>query len=676
MRARGVRGGDGRADHGQPVHRRRHRSGGRGGGGRRRRLLGVIAEARTAGGPVVGHQRQRACAQPFANRAGQGQAERRATPRLTPRLQPPAVQPGVLDADRQAEPAAAAAPRPRLLGPPESVEHQRRLARPQPHPVVTDHDRNSLLVAGERDIDRPALAVVYRVRHEVAHDPLHPPRVDLRVHPDGQVQPQRRIRVVGEAADGFRRAGDDAVHVDAVRGQVGDTRVEAADLQQVGQQRLEPVQLGHEQLRAAPQRGQQLVLGCMQDVRRHPDGREGRAELVADVGGEAPLQRAELLELADLRLNAARHLVVGLGEARDLVVAPNGHPLVEVPVGEPFRDLRGLPHRAHDLAGDQARDPGQQHEEHEAADDQRALDEREGALLGVEREQQVELQVPACCAHGLADDQRRDVDALVGDRGVAARQRPLGDVPAQVRRDVRDGPGRHLVGPAVPRSRREHGAELPRRRRAGRVGHAGVRQQVQGVVQLTLRALPIRVHPGQVPFEQRAAGLGLAQGVDLLALQDPPGDLRLQHEAEHEDDGRREREGADDHPHLHRASPDRGDQRPDLEAEEAQLCDGAPHPAGERESFPPRPQPGDRARHGGADACPATAGGAVAARIGPGRQVTEGRPCTPRRGRSGPPPGAPGRARPWSAAAGRARSPDVCPRRAGSPTPARAAPRG
>ena len=44
-------------------------------------------------------------------------------------------------------------------------------------------------------------------------------------------------------------------------------------------------------------------------------------------------------------------------------------------------------------------------------DDQRALHQRERALLGVQREQQVELQVPARRAHRLADDQRRDLDA-------------------------------------------------------------------------------------------------------------------------------------------------------------------------------------------------------------------------------------------------------------------------
>ena len=85
---------------------------------------------------------------------------------------------------------------------------------------------------------------------------------------------------------------------------------------------------------------------------------------------------------------------------------------------------------------------------------------------------------------------------------------------------------------------------------------------------------------GSTPASSRSstarARLGLAEGVDLLALQDPAGDLRLQHQAEHEDDGRRERQRADDHPHLQRPAPDRVDQRPDLDGDGADLRDRPP----------------------------------------------------------------------------------------------------
>ncbi len=490
--------------------------------------------------------------------------------------------------------------------------------------------------------------MVHGVRHEVAHDPLDPARVDLGVHTDGQVQPQRRAGIIREAPHGLDRAGDHAVHVDPVRRQVRDARVQPADLQQVREQRLEPVELRHQQLRAASQGGQQLVLGGVQDVRRHPHGGQRRAQLVADVRGEPPLQRPELLELADLGLDAAGHLVVRLGQPRHLVVAVHGHAFVEVPVGEPLGDLGGLPDRPDDLPGDQARDPGQEQEQHEPAHDQRALHQRERALLGVQREQQVELQVSARRAHRLADDQRRDLDASRGDRDVAAGERASGDVPAQVRRDVRDRARRHLAHPGpvdaagLARTRGEDGAELPRRGRARVVRQRGVGQPVQRLVQLALRALAVRVDARQLALEHGGARLGLAEGVDLLALQDPAGDLRLQHQAQHEDDGRRERERADDDPHLQRPPPDRVDQRADLDGDGADLRNRPPGAVHERQPFQPCPQPVDGAGHGSAPSITS-------------RAITEGRPCTPRRERSGPPRGARDRARPWTAAAGRAR---------------------
>jgi hypothetical protein len=120
----------------------------------------------------------------------------------------------------------------------------------------------------------------------------------------------------------------------------------------------------------------------------------------------------------------------------------------------------------------------------------------------------------------------------------------------------------------------------------------------------------LAVHTRQLALEHGGARLGLAQGVDLLALQDPAGDLGLQHQAQHEDHGRRERERADDHAHLQRAPPDRVDQRADLDGDGADLRNrplGAVH---ERQPFQPRPHPVDGTGHGSAP------------------RITEGRPCT------------------------------------------------
>ena len=120
------------------------------------------------------------------------------------------------------------------------------LARPQPDAVVADQHRDRACSSPPQlDPHRPALAVVDRVGHQVAHDPLHPARVDLGVAPrPGRSSSQRGAGLVGEAAHRLDRPLHDAAHVDPLGAQVGHPGVQPADLQQVGQQRLEPVQLG------------------------------------------------------------------------------------------------------------------------------------------------------------------------------------------------------------------------------------------------------------------------------------------------------------------------------------------------------------------------------------------------------------------------------------------------
>ena len=599
--------------------------------GRPAQRRGRDGRADPARGVPLRPERQGAGLQHVAAVAGQRQPEHRTLAGLAPRLQPAAVQAGVLDGDGQPQPGAAGAPRPRLLGPPEAVEHQARLPRSQADTVVADHDRDGVLVGPERHPHRLGLAVVDRVGHQVAHDPLDASGVDVGPHSGRQIQLQRRAQLVGQPAHGLDRPRDHPVHVDALGAQLGDPRVEPGDLQQVAEQRLEPVQLRDEQLRAAPQRGQQLVAGGVEDVGGHPDGGERRPQLVADVGGEPPLQRAELLQLPDLLLDAARHLVVRLAEPGQLVLALHGEALVEVAVGEPLGDLRGPPHRPHDLPRDDHGDARQQEQQHEPADDQRALDEPERALLRVEREQQVELQVAVRGAHRLADHQRGDVDALRLDRAVAHGPGPVGDALPQVGRHVLQRARGHARGGA-DRGGGEHRAERARGGGARRVG--GVREPVEGVVELALRAFAVGVDARQLAFQQRRAGLDLVLGVVQLGLQDVARDLGLDDEAEHQYDRGRQRQRADHHAQLQRAAPHRAPRDRQLRPELAHLVDGAPD-------------------HG---------------------DITAARLCTPPRARSARPPGAPGRARPSTAAAGRARSPAACRPRGGIPTPARAAP--
>ena len=65
--------------------------------------------------------------------------------------------------------------------------------------------------------------------------------------------------------------------------------VVAADLEQVGEQRLEALHLGVQQLGGARGRGLELSALVVQHVAGEADGRERRAQLVRDVGHEALL---------------------------------------------------------------------------------------------------------------------------------------------------------------------------------------------------------------------------------------------------------------------------------------------------------------------------------------------------------------------------------------------------
>ena len=70
-------------------------------------------------------------------------------------------------------------------------------------------------------------------------------------------------------------------HVDVLGDELLDAGVQPADLQQVAEQRLEPVQLVDQQLGGAREAGRELLAGRVQHVRGHPHGGQRRAQLVA-----------------------------------------------------------------------------------------------------------------------------------------------------------------------------------------------------------------------------------------------------------------------------------------------------------------------------------------------------------------------------------------------------------
>ena len=178
--------------------------------------------------------------------------------------------------------------------------------------------------------------------------------------------------------------------VDVLEVEHGRAGVEAADLEQVGEQQLEPVELVLQQL-GGPRGGRvEPVARVVQHVTGHPHRGQRGAQLVGDVGDEAALHPGELLELADLLLQAGGHLVEGRAQPGDVVVAAHVHALLEPAGREPLGDPPGQPHRGDDLPGDQPGDAADQEQQQRAAGDQGPPHQREGVLLLGHREEVVE----------------------------------------------------------------------------------------------------------------------------------------------------------------------------------------------------------------------------------------------------------------------------------------------
>lgn len=155
-----------------------------------------------------------------------------------------------------------------------------------------------------------------------------------------------------------------------------------ADLQQVGQERLEPLQLALQQLRGAPDgRVVEGVAVLVEHVRGDADGGQGRAQLVRDVRDELALHLRQVLQLADLLLEVRGHVVEGAGEARQIVLTADPHALFETSGGEPLRALGGQPHGDDDLPRDQRGDGRQEQHQDDAHSGQGAADVGQGLLF-------------------------------------------------------------------------------------------------------------------------------------------------------------------------------------------------------------------------------------------------------------------------------------------------------
>ena len=116
--------------------------------------------------------------------------------------------------------------------------------------------------------------------------------------------------------------------------------------------------------------------------RRQPSARWSAACAArGDIGGEPALQLAELLELADLTWMLPAIPLNDSASVATSIVAVHGHPFVQVPSANRSAMSAACRTGPDHLPGDQRGDPGQQQREHDPADEQRALDDRERALL-------------------------------------------------------------------------------------------------------------------------------------------------------------------------------------------------------------------------------------------------------------------------------------------------------
>ncbi len=583
------------------------------------------------------------------------------------------MQPRVLQGDRQAQPRAAGGTRACRVGPPEAAEDPGGLARLEPDAVVAHRDGDRAPGGGEFDDDVTALAVLNGVDDEVAQHAFHPPGV--RLGDDG-------LLVAGEAylrslALGERlRTGDDPAHdlpeVYRLGLQRGGARVEAADLQQVREQRLEPVQLVGEQF--GRPRGHRIeVHTCVvDDVGRHPHRGQRRAQFVRHVGDEPPLHPRQVLQLTDLELEVLRHLVEGLAQPGDVVLAGDLHPFLQPPRGQPLGDARRHPHGCDDLAHHEPGDGTEQHHDEEAGGRQGAPDQAERLLLLGQREEVVELVGLAVRVVDLLADDQAGLGRLVGvvdDPGVALCGRGVAvDALAQglghAGRPVDHAGGAwaasaaalpaHGEGDHVERALTAAGERLHQLAHPLDDVLRGTTVRGGGVVAVGARRLL-----GLLLGRRETAG-GLALGGLHLGVEQTVADLPDHHEAEEQHHAQRHQQSGGDDLELDVAPP-----------QPYHRQQGAAHPAHEQTQHrtalhpavqQPALQDAAEARAGGLAAGGSGADRPPGAGPGPGRRsgtvpghVSSVRPCNRRRGRSPRSPASPGPSRPWSAAAGRAR---------------------
>ncbi len=302
------------------------------------------------------------------------------------------MQPRVAEGDREAEPGPPDRAFPARIGPPEPVEHAGGVLRRHADALVADGDRDAARVAVDHDLHGLRITVLDRVADEVPQDPPDPLRVELhRGVAAGGGQLQVDAGALGEGSELLDDVDREGRGHDGFGVELHGLRVVAGDLEEVGEQELEALDLGVQELRRPTDRRLEGVPGVEEHVAGEPDRRERGPELVRDVRHEPLLHAGELGELGDLPAHGVRHVVEAPREDRDVVVPADGDAFVEAPRRDLPTGLRRTPDRHHHEPHDEGRHEGDQHDERDAADRQGLRDEVQGLLRVGEVVDDVEL---------------------------------------------------------------------------------------------------------------------------------------------------------------------------------------------------------------------------------------------------------------------------------------------
>ena len=114
---------------------------------------------------------------------------------------------------------------------------------------------------------------------------------------------------------------------------------------------------------------------------------------MGDVGSKLPLQIAVLLQLRNLGGQLIGHVIEGRGQAAHLIIAIDGHALLQMTRRQALCNARGRANRRNYLLGSQPGNAHQQHHDHYAGRREQAAHQRHGGLFRFHGQRQVDLRM-------------------------------------------------------------------------------------------------------------------------------------------------------------------------------------------------------------------------------------------------------------------------------------------